>query len=205
MVHDAIYMGYSQTVIWLLGGPAGFNRISPDGLFILWCMDSNSREGRNECHIVHTIHIAIVLLFGIRIADALLISNTHTKWYRCYFIEIENYEKHIHISLENIVSSIFFVPCVNQFRTHTHAPTQSLAQFSPFSHLTSVSKLANGSAMYESFRFEHEMKYVLQTSFALWILFIVLITFTECIAGSHSAHISQRAYSIPVDYEYRGY
>lgn len=51
-----------------------------------------------------------------------------TKWYRCYFIEIENYEKHIHISLENIVSSIFCSspfcePNIEFHTTHTHIRT----------------------------------------------------------------------------------
>lgn len=44
-----------------------------------------------------------------------------TKWYRCYFIEIENYEKHIHISLENIVSSIFCSSLASfPYNAHAH-------------------------------------------------------------------------------------
>lgn len=104
---DTIAHGHSQTVIWLLGGPASFNRISPDGLFILWCIDSNSQgKGRkSKPHVqctTHTQHHTKYMYMNVCIQHNQmpeLGDIEHTKWYRCYFIEIENYRKSTYIFL----------------------------------------------------------------------------------------------------------
>lgn len=103
--------------------------ISPDGLFILWCIDSNSRKrAQIEPHVLHAHNVRIytqIECICVTTHNQMLGDIEHTKWYRCYFIEIENYRKStIHISLENIVSSIFvrfFRPLLAlSLHRHTH-------------------------------------------------------------------------------------
>lgn len=108
-----------------------------------------------------------------------------TKWYRCYFIEIENYEKHTHISLENIVSSIFCSSLVRAKRNSIQytPPHVYIVQFFfvPFrSNQPAFDQWRKSWWINSGFiSIAYEMKYVQRTSCALWILFIVLITFAR--------------------------
>lgn len=132
----------SQTVIWLLGGPAKFQSNfflpKPDGLFILWCIDSNSwSTGVNTARIhqqetntkrAHTWRYRYIASMSVHCTsyqpDACYAGwcwlnstqiHTHSKWYRCLFYwnwKLPKKHMYEHISLENIVSHRFsYRPC----------------------------------------------------------------------------------------------